>query len=68
MKFKFIKSNCENVGAYGVENISTGDTIELTGRMAEKASNNPHFSEVLTRNTKKAKDGDSSGNKEQSES
>ena len=60
MKFKLIKSKCKNVGAYGIENISTGDTIELSGHSAEKARNNPDFTEVLT---KAKKNGKSSGNK-----
>ena len=66
MKFKLIKLKCKNVGAYGVKGISTGDAIELTGHFAEKAKNNPDFSEVLSKTTKKAKAanrGDSSGSK-----
>ena len=63
MKLKLIKLNCKNVGAYGIENISTGDTIELSGHSAEKARNNPDFTEVLT---KAKKNGNRSGNKKQS--
>ncbi len=59
MKFKLVKPNCKNVGAYGVENISTDDVINLTGRQAEKAKNNPDFSEVKQRRVKK--NGNSSG-------
>ena len=63
MKFKLVKSNCKNVGAYGVSKLSTGDTFELDGRLAEKAKNNPDFSEVLTRSKKVKKHGNSGGNK-----
>ena len=63
MKFKFIKPECENVGAYGVSNISTGDTVEFSGHFIEKATNNPDF-ELVKVKAKKAvkKNGDSSGN------
>ena len=63
MKFKLIKEGCDNVGAYGVNGISTGDTIELDGLMAEKASNNPDFKH-MTRKTKKKADGDESSDQE----
>lgn len=64
MKFKFIKPDCKNVGAYGISNISTGDTIEFSGHFIEKAKNNPDF-ELVKVKAKKAvkKNGDSSGNK-----
>ena len=62
MKFKFIKPDCENVGAYNVENISTGDTVEFSGHFIEKAQNNPDF-ELVKAKKKVKKDGDSSGNK-----
>ena len=53
MKFKFIKPNCKNVGAYNIENISSGDTVEFTGRFAEKATNNPDFELVKIKKAKK---------------
>ena len=63
MKFKLIKPNCKNVGSYGGVILSTGDTFELTGVLADKAKNNPDYSEVLTHKTKKAKNGNSGRNK-----
>jgi len=43
MKFKFIKKVEGSVGAYGIKSLKTGDEVELEGRYAEKASNNPDF-------------------------
>lgn len=62
MKFKFIKPKCENVGAYDLRNISTGDTVELTGHFAEKATNNPDFELVKIKKAKKT-NGNSGGDK-----
>ena len=69
MKFKFIKADCKNVGAYDLSNISTGDIVEFDGYFEEKAKNNPDF-EIAKVKSKKAgkKNGDSSGNSEQSSS
>jgi len=63
MKFKLVKPNCKNVGSYGGVILSTGDTFELTGVLADKAKNNPDYSEVLTRSKKAKKYGNSGGNK-----
>lgn len=52
MKFKLIKKGCIDISSYGEEDISTGDVIELTGRFAEKASNNPDFEEVVKKAAK----------------
>jgi len=52
MKFKLIKLGCKDVGAYGGAKLSTGDTFELDGHLAEKASNNPDFE--LVKAAKKA--------------
>ena len=58
MKFKLIKEVESSVGAYGHENIKTGDAIELEGFFAEKAQNNPDFVEVKTRRKKAVDNGD----------
>ena len=58
MKFKLIKEVEGLVGAYGHENIKTGDVIELEGFFAEKARNNPDFAEVKTRRKKAVDNGD----------
>lgn len=63
MKFKLVKSNCKNVCAYGVENISTGDTVEFTGHFVEKAKNNSDFKLIAGKTKKVQKNGDSGGNK-----
>jgi len=49
MKYKLIKAGCKNVGAYGVTGLSTGDTFELKGHLAEKANNNPDFELVKSK-------------------
>ncbi len=54
MKFKLIKQVDGEVPAYG-ETVKTGGTIELTGRMAEKAQANPDFEAVVTKKTAKKK-------------
>lgn len=69
MKFLFIRQVDGEVPVYGGQFAKTGDTIELEGRLAEKAERNPHFEAVTDspkkaptkRNTRKKadKDGDS---------
>jgi len=67
MKFKFIKADCKNVGAYDLSNISTGDIVEFKGHFEEKAKNNPDF-EIAKKKKAGKRNGDSSGNSEQSSS
>ena len=62
MKFKFIRPDCKKVNAYSLRNISTGDTVELDGYFAEKATNNPDFELIK----KVKKNGNSGRNKRQS--
>lgn len=52
MKFKFIKEVEGKVNAYGGNQVSTGDVIELEGFLAEKAMCNPDFEEVKARGNK----------------
>lgn len=46
MKFKLIKPNCENTTCYGQEGIKTGDVVEFTGHLIQKARANPNYQEV----------------------
>lgn len=48
MKFKLVKEVSGSVPCYGFE-IKTGETIELEGRLADKAKANPDFKEVKRR-------------------
>lgn len=55
MKFKIIKEGCDNVMAYGQPGKSTGDTVDLTGHLAEKALTNPAYELVsVVKATKRA--------------
>ena len=47
MKFKLIKKVKGEVNCYG-QMCKTGGTIDLTGPLAEKASNNPDFELIKT--------------------
>lgn len=55
MKFKIIKEGCDNVMAYGQPGKSTGDIVDLTGHLAEKALTNPAYELVsVVKATKRA--------------
>lgn len=60
--FKLVKDDCKDVPVYGGETLSTGDTIELEGFLAEKAEKNPDFEAVKAKRrkskAKSATDGD----------
>jgi hypothetical protein len=54
MKFKLVKRDCVNRTCYGQPGISTGDTIELSGHLIDKALNNPDYELVVELPVKKA--------------
>lgn len=56
MKFRFVKEVPEPVKNYGGELITTGDVVELTGHLAEKAKTNPNYE--LVRGPGRPKNGD----------
>ena len=52
MKFKFIKEVDGEVAIYDGQTAKTGDTVELEGFFAEKASSNPDFETVGNKSSK----------------
>ena len=54
MKFKLVKLGCDNTTCYGQSGKSTGDTLELTGHLVDKAMANPDYELVVAPPRKKA--------------
>lgn len=51
MKFKRVNKIEGKATAYGVDNIATGETVELEGHLAEKAKRNPNYELVNDKDT-----------------